>query len=104
MRAIELEVYQFYYFFDRFDFKFNNLKFIIDCDYKHLFEKTWYAITETCLAFTLFRDDFSPMFVAMFTLLLFLKCFHWLAEDRVDYVTNIFLIKSYKTNWIFQKF
>lgn len=53
---------------------------------EHLFEKTWYAITETCLAFTLFRDDFSPMFVAMFTLLLFLKCFHWLAEDRVDYM------------------
>jgi E3 ubiquitin-protein ligase synoviolin len=53
---------------------------------KHLFERSWYAITETCLAFTVFRDDFSPKFVTMFTLLLFLKCFHWLAEDRIDYV------------------
>jgi E3 ubiquitin-protein ligase synoviolin len=53
---------------------------------EHLFEKSWYAITETCLAFTVFRDDFSPRFVTMFTLLLFLKCFHWLAEDRVDYM------------------
>ncbi|UYV64855.1 SYVN1 [Cordylochernes scorpioides] len=51
----------------------------------HLVERAWYAVTETCLAFTVFRDDFSPKFVALFTLLLFLKCFHWLAEDRVDY-------------------
>ncbi|CAF0795287.1 unnamed protein product [Brachionus calyciflorus] len=53
---------------------------------EHLFERSWYAITETCLAFTVFRDDFSPRFVTMFTLLLFLKCFHWLAEDRVEYM------------------
>merc|ERR1719167_1691439 len=45
-----------------------------------------YAVTETCLAFTVFKDDFSPKFVALFTLLLFLKSFHWLAEDRVDYM------------------
>ena len=32
------------------------------------------------------RDDFSPKFVALFTILLFLKSFHWLAEDRVDYM------------------
>lgn len=50
-------------------------------------EKVWYAVTETCLAFTVFRDDFSPKFIALFTLLLFLKSFHWLAEDRVDYVS-----------------
>ncbi|RNA27145.1 E3 ubiquitin- ligase synoviolin isoform X2 [Brachionus plicatilis] len=53
---------------------------------EHLFERSWYAITETCLAFTVFRDDFSPKFVTMFTLLLFLKCFHWLTEDRVEYM------------------
>ncbi|XP_062620713.1 E3 ubiquitin-protein ligase synoviolin-like, partial [Saccostrea cucullata] len=52
---------------------------------EHLIERSWYAVTETCLAFTVFRDDFSPKFVALFTLLLFLKCFHWLAEDRIDY-------------------
>lgn len=54
---------------------------------QHLVEKVWYAVTETCLAFTVFRDDFSPKFIALFTLLLFLKSFHWLAEDRVDYVS-----------------
>lgn len=53
---------------------------------QHLIERSWYAVTETCLAFTVFRDDFSPRFVGLFTLLLFIKCFHWLAEDRVDFV------------------
>lgn len=51
-------------------------------------ERFWYALTETCLAFTVFRDDFNPKFVALFTVLLFLKSFHWLAEDRVDYVST----------------
>jgi len=53
---------------------------------EHLIERSWYAVTETCLAFTVFRDDFSPRFIALFTVLLFLKCFHWLVEDRVDYM------------------
>ena len=53
---------------------------------EHLIEKFWYVITETCLAFTVFRDDFSPKFVALFTFLLFMKAFHWLVEDRVDYM------------------
>lgn len=53
---------------------------------QHLVEKSWFALTETCLAFTVFRDDFSSHFVALFTILLFLKCFHWLAEDRVDFM------------------
>lgn len=63
---------------------------------EHLIERSWYAVTETCLAFTVFRDDFSPRFVAQFTLLLFLKCFHWLAEDRVDYMERSPLL-----TWLF---
>ncbi|KAK9869243.1 hypothetical protein WA026_002993 [Henosepilachna vigintioctopunctata] len=59
-------------------------------------ERSWYAITETCLAFTVFRDDFNPKFVALFTLLLFLKSFHWLAEDRVDYME-----RSPVISWLF---
>lgn len=57
--------------------------------FQHLIERSWYAITETCLAFTVFRDDFNPKFIALFTVLLFLKAFHWLAEDRVDYVSTL---------------
>lgn len=53
---------------------------------EHLIERAWYAVTETCLAFTVFRDDLNARFVGIFALLLFLKCFHWLAEDRVDFM------------------
>ncbi|XP_075222748.1 septin interacting protein 3 [Lycorma delicatula] len=63
---------------------------------EHLMERAWYAMTETCLAFTVFRDDFSPKFVALFTILLFLKSFHWLAEDRVD-----FMERSPVISWLF---
>ncbi|XP_046849240.1 E3 ubiquitin-protein ligase synoviolin B-like isoform X2 [Xenia sp. Carnegie-2017] len=59
---------------------------------EHLIERSWYAVTETCLAFTVFRDNFSPLFVAQFTMLLFLKCFHWLSEDRVEYMERSPLI------------
>ncbi|KAF7991839.1 hypothetical protein HCN44_010640 [Aphidius gifuensis] len=72
---------------------FGNLR---AAELEHLVEKAWYAITETCLAFTVFRDDFSPKFIALFTLLLFLKSFHWLAEDRVDYME-----RSPVITWLF---
>eukprot|EP01135_Chromosphaera_perkinsii_P011709 Nk52_evm32s2474 gene=Nk52_evmTU32s2474 len=66
---------------------------------EHLYERSWYAVTETCLAMTIFRDEFNVRFVAMFTLLLFVKIFHWLAKDRVDFmeqspnVTRLFHVR-----------
>lgn len=70
---------------------------LLNCfPFQHLIERSWYTVTETCLAFTVFRDDFSPRFVAQFTLLLFLKCFHWLAEDRIDYMERSPLL-----TWLF---
>eukprot|EP00099_Drosophila_melanogaster_P010381 NP_001263152.1 septin interacting protein 3, isoform B [Drosophila melanogaster] len=65
-------------------------------EFEHLLERFWYALTETCLAFTVFRDDFNPRFVALFTVLLFLKSFHWLAEERVD-----FMERSPVLGWLF---
>ncbi|KAI8575763.1 hypothetical protein K450DRAFT_136014 [Umbelopsis ramanniana AG] len=53
---------------------------------EHLYEKSWYAVTETCLAMTIFRDEFDIQFVIVFTTLLFLKIFHWLCQDRVEYM------------------
>ncbi|RUP06387.1 hypothetical protein BC936DRAFT_140315 [Jimgerdemannia flammicorona] len=55
----------------------------------HLYERSWYAVTETCLAMTIFRDEFDTRFVVTFTTLLFLKIFHWLAQDRVDFVSVV---------------
>ena len=40
------------------------------------------AIIETCLAMTIFRDEFNVKFVALFTVLSFIKVFHWLVQDR----------------------
>lgn len=44
------------------------------------------AVMETCLAMTIFRDEFNVEFVAMFVTLTFIKVFHWLVQDRVDYI------------------
>ena len=45
-----------------------------------------YAITETCLAMTIFREEFNVRFVGLFTALLFIKIFHWLMQDRISYM------------------
>ncbi len=44
-------------------------------------------VTESLLAFTIFRDEFDIPFVLMFGFLLFVKCFHWLMADRVESVS-----------------
>ena len=54
-----------------------------EAEVEHLYERSWFAITETCLAMTIFREEFNVRFVALFTALLFLKIFHWLLQDRV---------------------
>ncbi|KAL7669264.1 hypothetical protein ACOME3_009928 [Neoechinorhynchus agilis] len=56
---------------------------------EHLMDRTWYATTETCLAFTMFRDDFHPRFIAMFMVLLVVKCAHWLVDDRISYAEQV---------------
>eukprot|EP00126_Sphaerothecum_destruens_P006962 Sdes_comp19614_c0_seq1m11360 len=53
---------------------------------EQLYERSWYAVTETCLAMTIFRDEFTIRFVVMFTVLLFVKIFHWLCKDRVEFM------------------
>ncbi|RXK38218.1 hypothetical protein M231_04502 [Tremella mesenterica] len=58
-------------------------------EYEHLFERLWLFLTESLLALTIFRDDFNAPFAIMYSLLLFLKCFHWITADRVDYMDQI---------------
>ena len=66
---------------------------------EHIFERSWFAITESCLAFTVFRDEFSTSFVISFICLLFFKAFVWILSDRVDSmernprITNVFHIR-----------
>ncbi|GAA6061476.1 hypothetical protein JCM10212_002555 [Sporobolomyces blumeae] len=51
---------------------------------ERLQERGWFAITETLLALTIFKDEFESTFVVLFLSLLFLKTFHWLASDRIE--------------------
>ncbi|KAI8609326.1 hypothetical protein BC830DRAFT_1071068, partial [Chytriomyces sp. MP71] len=53
---------------------------------EHLYERSWFAVTETCLAMTLFRDQFDAMYLVLFGFLLVVKIFHWLVADRVDFM------------------
>ncbi|KAJ3864089.1 hypothetical protein EV359DRAFT_41785 [Lentinula novae-zelandiae] len=53
---------------------------------ERLYERLWFFITESLLAFTIFRDEFDIPFAIMFGFLLFVKSFHWLANDRVEWM------------------
>lgn len=56
---------------------------------EHLYERTWYSITETCLAMTIFRNNFDTMSIIVFVILIFLKTFHWLCLDRLEFVMHL---------------
>jgi len=57
-----------------------------EAEVERLQERSKEAIMETCLAMTIFREEFNVNFVALFVSLLFVKIGHWLAQDRVEYV------------------
>ncbi|OJT11121.1 ERAD-associated E3 ubiquitin-protein ligase HRD1 [Trametes pubescens] len=61
---------------------------------ERLYDQTWMFVTESLLAFTIFRDEFDVPFLLMFGFLLFVKCFHWLMADRVESVSYTFLVSS----------
>jgi E3 ubiquitin-protein ligase synoviolin len=56
---------------------------------EHLYERAWYAVTETFLAMTIFKDEFTLQFGLFFTILTFLRVFHWIAADRVDLIFQV---------------
>ena len=53
---------------------------------EQLWDKAWYAITETALAMTTFRDEVGGWFLIMFMSLLAGKVWGWIGEGRVDTV------------------
>eukprot|EP00850_Spirogloea_muscicola_P000489 SM000002S05569 [mRNA] locus=s2:955123:958151:- [translate_table: standard] len=57
-----------------------------EAEVERLNELARHEIMETCLAMTIFRQEFDVFFVAMFTALLFIKIFHWLCQKRVEYM------------------
>lgn len=57
-----------------------------DSEVERINDRISQAVMETCLAMTIFREEFNVGFVAMFTVLTFIKVFHWLVQDRVDFI------------------
>ncbi|OAA56980.1 ring finger protein [Niveomyces insectorum RCEF 264] len=51
---------------------------------EQLYEKAWFAVTETCLAMTIFRDDIGGFFIVMFASLLTGKVWGWIGEGRIE--------------------
>lgn len=52
-----------------------------------MFQNGKYAITEICLALTIFREELHMRTLFLFTSLIFVKLFHWLAAMRVENVS-----------------
>ncbi|KAJ7675108.1 hypothetical protein B0H17DRAFT_1207966 [Mycena rosella] len=53
---------------------------------ERLYDRMWLYLTESLLAFTIFRDEFDTTFVVMFGFLVFVKSFHWIAADRIEWM------------------
>ncbi|KAI1001950.1 hypothetical protein K3495_g6256 [Podosphaera aphanis] len=51
---------------------------------EQLYEKGWFAVTETCLAMTIFREEVGAWFLVMFVALLTGKIWGWIGDGRVE--------------------
>ncbi|KAK3685679.1 hypothetical protein B0T22DRAFT_466279 [Podospora appendiculata] len=51
---------------------------------EQLYEKAWFAVTEICLAMTIFREEVGAFFLVMFTALVTGKVWGWIGEGRVE--------------------
>jgi E3 ubiquitin-protein ligase synoviolin len=67
-----------------------------DVEYELLVDNSKYAISETCLALTIFRHELSPSVLGMFGVLLFIKAFHWLARSRLEYFEQVEMVSLVK--------
>lgn len=51
---------------------------------EQLTERAWFAVTETCLAMTIFREEIGAWFLVMFTSLITGKVWGWIGDGRVE--------------------
>lgn len=57
-----------------------------EVEVERLVERGKDAIMETCLALTIFREEFNARTLALFACLGCAKAFHWLAQDRTEHL------------------
>uniref|UniRef100_A0A5K3F1A6 RING-type E3 ubiquitin transferase n=2 Tax=Mesocestoides corti TaxID=53468 RepID=A0A5K3F1A6_MESCO len=60
----------------------------------NVLSRIWYTSFDMCLLFAFFQDEINTKFVFMFTLILFMKSFHWLLEGRVDHMERTPVIRT----------
>ncbi|KAH7108130.1 hypothetical protein BKA62DRAFT_752937 [Auriculariales sp. MPI-PUGE-AT-0066] len=65
---------------------------------ERLYDRVWFFLTESLLAWTIFRDELDTSFGIMFGFLLFAKCFHWLLADRIEWMDQV---PHPGPNWVF---
>ncbi|KAI9458557.1 hypothetical protein F5148DRAFT_1287379 [Russula earlei] len=56
---------------------------------ERLYDRMWFFVTESLLAFTIFRDEIDIPLGVMFGFLLFVKSFHWLLSDRIEWMNQM---------------
>ncbi|KNC78351.1 hypothetical protein SARC_09214 [Sphaeroforma arctica JP610] len=54
-----------------------------------LYEMAWFGVTEACLAISVFREEFAPMFVAMLIILHIVQLSHALLSTRLLYMEQV---------------
>ena len=53
---------------------------------ERLVERAWFAATKTIFATSMFRNAIDTHFVLHISLMLLVKGWHWILQDRVDFV------------------
>lgn len=53
-----------------------------EIEIEHLTDKVWGAAMDILLTMTIFRSEFNTVFITWFTILIFFKIFHWLAQGH----------------------
>ncbi|QPG76357.1 hypothetical protein FOA43_003745 [Brettanomyces nanus] len=53
---------------------------------EHLYERSWYTVTNLIMTLAMFRSQNNLLIFGMILSLLFLKIFHWILGDRLDYL------------------
>lgn len=54
-----------------------------------LIDNLKYEIMDVFFSVTMFRNEINPMVVFCFSGIIFIKCFHWLAKSRIDYLEQV---------------
>lgn len=60
----------------------------------NLVSQSWYAFFDLCLVFAFFQDELGTEFMFLFAILLFVRTFHWLVEERIDYMERTPVINA----------